>query len=58
MLIILVIGCGLGALVFRLGTNAGRHWGAALGVALVPIAFTFVLGVLGLLISALFVAAL
>ena len=54
----LVLGCALGALVFRFCTNAGWHWGAALGAALVPVAFTGFLGLLGLLISGAFVSAM
>ena len=37
--------------VFRMGNGSGWHWGWATVAALVPIAFTLFLGILGLLIS-------
>ena len=58
MLIFLGVGIILGAMTFRLGRNADWHWAAALVVALVPIGFTFFMGILGLLISAVFVGSL
>jgi hypothetical protein len=58
MIAFLALGCVFGAIVYYLGTGADWHWGAALAAALVPVAFTYFMGVLGLLISAAFVAAI
>ena len=40
-----------GFAVFRMGVGADWHWAGALVAALIPIAFTFLLGFLGLIIS-------
>lgn len=47
----------MGVAVFRLGLNADWHWVAALLAAAVPVAFTFFMGIIGLLVGGAFVAA-
>lgn len=45
-------------LVFRFGyRDGGWHWGAALATALIPIAFTYFMGIIGLIIAIAFAAA-
>jgi len=43
---------------YRIGYQAGWHWGASLACAAIPIVFTIFLGILGVLIGAMFVTAL
>lgn len=42
---------------FWIGHRSGWHWGAALAAAAIPLAFTFFLGIIGLLIAFAFVTA-
>ena len=56
--VFLVIACIIGFIVFRLGVGADWHWVGALRATLIPIAFTYFLGIIGLLIFAAFVAAI
>ena len=56
-LILLGISLFLGLAVFRLGVRADWHWAGALVAALVPIAFTFFLGIIGLIIGGVFLGA-
>lgn len=45
-------------LVFRLGYRDGDwHWGAALAAAAIPVAFTFFLGIIGILVAIAFTVA-
>ncbi|MCI0704726.1 MAG: hypothetical protein L0241_27025 [Planctomycetia bacterium] len=48
----------LGVMVFRLSSGNGWHWSAGLFLAAIPIAFALFLGIIGLLIGAVFVGAL
>ncbi|MEX1088272.1 MAG: hypothetical protein WEC36_03530 [Phycisphaeraceae bacterium] len=57
-IVFLGIACLIALAVFRMGVSAGWHWGGALGAALIPIAFTFFLGIIGLLIAGAFLAAI
>ena len=52
-----LIALGLGVMVFRLATGNEWHWALGLFLALIPLAFTLVLGIIGLLIAAVFVGA-
>ena len=56
-LIFLGIAFVLALFVFRVGSQAGWHWGQCLAGALVPIVFTFFLGILGVGIGFAFVVA-
>lgn len=56
--IFLGISLFLALLVFRLGYRDGDwHWGAALGAALIPVAFTFFLGIIGFIVAIAFTVA-
>jgi hypothetical protein len=57
-LVFLLLSIGLGFLVFWVTQRAGWHWALALAVAAIPLTFTFFLGVIGLLVGALFAAAM
>jgi len=57
-LILLGISLILGFAVFRLGVGADWHWAAALVAALVPVGFTFFLGIIGLIIGGVFVGVI
>ena len=48
----------LGVLAFRVTVGMGWHWTAAVFFALVPLAATYFVGLIGLLGSAAFVGAL
>ena len=52
------IALGMGVVVFRLGHNAGWHWGGCGAAAVVPVVFTYFLGIIGLLIGGAFMAAI
>ncbi len=54
----LLVAVVLAIAVFRLSMGMGWHWGVAVGLALLPLVATFFLGLIGVLISAAFVAAL
>lgn len=56
-LIFLGVAVVIGIIVFRLGLGADWHWAYCVLAALVPIAFTFFLGIIGLIISAVFAGA-
>ena len=56
-LVFLGLAVAIGGGVFRVGVGAGWHWGKALAAAAVPVAFTFFLGFIGLLIGAAFLVA-
>lgn len=56
-IVLLVIALIMGVAVFKIGSDAGWHWGGGIAAALVPIGFTFFLGILGLIIGGFFVAA-
>ncbi len=43
--------------VFRIGTQSDWHWIAALLAALVPVAFTFFLGLIGLIVGGAFLVS-
>ena len=45
----------LGFMLYRLAVGNDWHWGFGVFLALMPLGFTFVLGIYGLLISAVFV---
>ncbi len=55
--VLLGVSVVMGLIVFRIGKNADWHWAAALMAAAIPIAFTFFLGLIGLLIGGAFVSA-
>lgn len=44
-------------ITYRIGSQAGWHWGAALAAAFVPIVFTFFCGILGVGVGFAFVVA-
>lgn len=48
---LLFVAAILGVLVFILGLRGGWHWAGAGVAALLPVAFTFFMGVIGLLIA-------
>lgn len=54
-LIIPGIALVLGVMLYRLAVGNDWHWGVALVLALMPLGFTLVLGIYGLLASAVFV---
>lgn len=56
--VLLTLAVLLGALVFWLGKRAGWHAVLAVGAAAVPVALVFFLGLIGMLISGLYVAAI
>ena len=55
---LLIIALVLGALAFRLSSTMGWHWALGLFLALLPFAASLLLGIIGLLGSAVFVGAL
>ena len=55
--VVLLIGVALAVVTYLIGSQAGWSWWAARLVALIPLAFCFFLGVVGVLVSALFVPA-
>lgn len=57
-IVLLIVACLIGIIVFKLGRDAGWHWAGALFVALIPVAFTFFLGIIGLLIAGAFAGAI
>jgi hypothetical protein len=48
----------MGFLVFRAGRSTGWHWFGALAAAVVPVAFTFFLGLIGLFIAIAYTMAI
>jgi hypothetical protein len=54
----LLIPLALGVMVFRLSSSMGWHWFVGLLLALIPLGATLLMGIIGLLGSALFVGAL
>lgn len=54
---LLAFAVALGLAVFCIGRSADWHMAAALGAAAVPALFTYFAGVIGLVASGLFVAA-
>jgi len=48
---LLPIAAILGILVFILAKRGGWHWGGALVAAIMPLVFTFFMGILGLLLG-------
>jgi len=54
----LAIALLLGALVFRLARGSGWHWAAALGVGLIPLHYTFLLDIIGEVVSVLCAGAM
>jgi hypothetical protein len=48
----------LAILVFGLAKRSDWHWGVALGLAAIPIAFTVFLGIYGVIIAAIFTASM
>jgi hypothetical protein len=53
----LCVALGLSVMVFRLASGNGWHWTLALFLALIPLGFTFFLGIIGLLLAGVFVGA-
>ncbi|MEM1354825.1 MAG: hypothetical protein AAGC44_10660 [Planctomycetota bacterium] len=59
VLVLLGISLFLAILVFRMGYRDGDwHWGAALAVALIPVAFTLFLGIIGFIVAIGFTVAI
>jgi hypothetical protein len=56
--VILFVALVLSVLAFRVTAGMGWHWSAAVFFALVPLAATYFLGIIGLLGSAVFVGGL
>lgn len=56
--VVLGIGCVLGFVVLRLGLAADWGWTRSILAALLPVAFTLFLGLVGVLISAALVGAI
>jgi hypothetical protein len=54
----LILPLSLGVLAFRVSAGMGWHWVVGLLLALIPLGATLLLGIIGLLGSALFVGAL
>lgn len=57
-LVLLAIALVLGFMVFRLAVGNGYHWALGLFLALFPLGFTLLIGIYGLLLSALIVGSL
>ncbi len=57
-ILFLVVAVVLGIMAFRAAMTIGLGWGVALLFGIIPIAATFVLGVIGLLGSAVMVGGL
>jgi hypothetical protein len=57
-ILFLLIPLGLGVLAFRVSSGLGWHWVVGTLLALIPLGATLLLGIIGLLGSALFVGAL
>ena len=55
---LLMVAGALGFMVFRLSIGNGWHWVLGLLLAAIPIAFALFLGIIGLLIGAVFVGAM
>lgn len=57
--IFLGLSCILAFMVFRMGYRDGDwHWGAALAVACVPVAFTLVLSIIGFIVAIAYTVAI
>ena len=54
----LLVGVGGGVWVYRMGSSACWHTGWSVAAALVPLLFTFFLGLFGLLIAFAFIGAI
>jgi len=54
----LAIGLALSIVVFWQSWTLGWHWGVGIVVSTIPLAFTFFLGMWGVVIAAVFTAAL
>lgn len=57
-LVLLAFAVAIGVAVWWLGREAGWHWGVSVGAGLVPVGFTFFLGIFGVLISIAFLGAI